>query len=197
MNLKVLIIDNYDSFVYNLYQYVGELSSRVLVKRNKISVGDIRKLSPDAIIISPGPGEPKNAGNTVKIIENFCEEIPMLGVCLGHQAIAYAFGAEIVRAKRVMHGKTSKILHDGKRIYKGMKNPFIATRYHSLIVSEETLPKEIEVVSRSMEDDEIMGIRHKKYLIEGVQFHPESILTSNGKVIIRNFLELVENSTKN
>ena len=197
MNLKVLIIDNYDSFVYNLYQYVGELSSRVLVKRNKISVGDIRKLSPDAIIISPGPGEPKNAGNTVKIIENFCEEIPMLGVCLGHQAIAYAFGAEIVRAKRVMHGKTSKILHDGKRIYKGMKNPFIATRYHSLIVSEETLPTEIEVVSRSMEDDEIMGIRHKKYLIEGVQFHPESILTSNGKVIIRNFLELVENSTKN
>ncbi len=197
MNLKVLIIDNYDSFVYNLYQYVGELSSRVFVKRNKISVGDIRKLSPDAIIISPGPGEPKNAGNIVKIIENFCEEIPMLGVCLGHQAIAYAFGAEIVRAKRVMHGKTSKILHDGKRIYKGMKNPFIATRYHSLVVSEETLPKELEVVSRSMEDDEIMGIRHKKYLIEGVQFHPESILTSNGKVIIRNFLELVENSTKN
>ncbi len=194
---RILIIDNYDSFVFNLYQYVGELTTNVFVKRNKVCIKDIKKLDPDAIIISPGPGEPKNAGNTVKIIEEFYEDIPILGVCLGHQAIAYAFGAEIIRAKKVMHGKTSKIIHDGRRIYKGLKNPFTATRYHSLVVAEETLPEELIVVSRSLEDNEIMGIRHKNYLVEGVQFHPESILTSNGKIIIRNFLKLVEDSTKN
>ncbi len=197
MNIKVLIIDNYDSFVYNLYQYVGEMVTEVLVRRNKIGIGDVRKINPDAIIISPGPGEPRNAGNTVKIIEKFYEETPIFGVCLGHQAIAYAFGSKIVRAKKVMHGKTSRIIHDGKSIYVGMKNPFIATRYHSLVVAEETLPNELIVTSKSLEDDEIMGIRHREYLVEGVQFHPESILTSKGKTLIKNFLKLVENTTKN
>ncbi|MCX5726484.1 MAG: aminodeoxychorismate/anthranilate synthase component II [Candidatus Saganbacteria bacterium] len=186
----ILMIDNYDSFTYNLVQYLGELGADIKVARNdEISISDIKKLKPEKIIISPGPGYPKDAGISCNVIKAFAGKVPILGVCLGHQAIGYVFGGEIVRAKRLMHGKTSEIYHDGKTIFKGIKNPFTATRYHSLIVKRETLPKVLEI-SAWTKEKEIMGLRHKKFKVEGVQFHPESILTDAGKKILANFLRL-------
>jgi anthranilate synthase/aminodeoxychorismate synthase-like glutamine amidotransferase len=188
--MKVLIIDNIDSFVYNLYQYVGELGVEVVVKRNHISLDEVKDINPDKIIVSPGPGIPEDAGNSVEIIQSVGREVPILGVCLGHQAIALAFGGTVERASNLMHGKTSKIGHDGKSIYKGVENPFAATRYHSLAIKKENLPKDLEITATSLDDGIIMGVRHKRYIIEGVQFHPESILTNEGRKIIKNFLEL-------
>jgi len=187
--VRVLIIDNIDSFVYNLYQYVGELGAEVLVRRNDVSLEEVGKINPDAIIISPGPGTPEKAGNSVAIIRELGEAMPILGVCLGHQAIGVAYGGAVGRASNLMHGKTSEIKHDEKGIYRDIPNPFIATRYHSLAIVEETLPKELKITARSMDDGIIMGVRHRKHPVEGVQFHPESILTSQGKKMIRNFLE--------
>ena len=184
----ILFIDNYDSFVYNLVQYFGEIEPDIKVFRNdQITVKEIEKLSPKKIVISPGPGRPEAAGISVDIIKKLGGKIPILGVCLGHQAIAYAFGGKIVNAKNLMHGKTSEITHDGKTIFKGLPNPFTATRYHSLIVDRGSLPKDFEI-SAETKEGEIMGIRHKELPIEGVQFHPESILTEVGKQIVRNFL---------
>lgn len=187
--MKVLIIDNIDSFVYNLYQYVGELGADVVVRRNHITLNEVKKIAPDKIIISPGPGIPENAGSSIAVIKKFGEEIPILGVCLGHQAIGVAFGGTVARASNLMHGKTSEIEHDGKTIYRGVKNPFIGTRYHSLAIQKQNFPEELEI-SATSEDGIIMGVRHKRYAVEGVQFHPESILTSEGKKIIKNFLEM-------
>lgn len=186
----IIIIDNYDSFTYNLVQQIGTFDARLEVFRNdKISLDKIEKIMPDHIIISPGPCTPKEAGISNDIIKHFSGKIPILGVCLGHQCIAYTYGADVVRARRLMHGKTSMIHHDGKTIYKGLPNPFEATRYHSLIVRENTLPNCLEVTARA-DDDEIMGIRHKEYLLEGVQFHPESFLTEEGPKLLKNFLTL-------
>jgi anthranilate synthase/aminodeoxychorismate synthase-like glutamine amidotransferase len=182
------MIDNYDSFTYNLVQYIGELGFKVRVYRNdKITLSQIRKLKPSWIVISPGPCTPLQAGISNEVIKAFKSELPILGVCLGHQCIGYVFGAEIVRAERIMHGKTSLIYHDGKSIYQGIPNPFEATRYHSLIIKKDTLPPEF-TISAWTKQGEIMGIRHKKYPLEGVQFHPESILTKEGKKILKNFL---------
>ena len=186
----ILVIDNYDSFTYNLVQYLGELGANLVVHRNdKITIQEIKALCPQRIIISPGPGGPKDAGISCEVIKHFAESTPILGVCLGHQVIGYAFGAEIVRAPKIMHGKTSEIHHDGKTIFTGVKSPFTATRYHSLIVKRETLPDCFNISAWTSED-EIMGLRHKEYTIEGVQFHPESILTGEGKKILANFLKL-------
>ncbi|HLE25060.1 MAG TPA: aminodeoxychorismate/anthranilate synthase component II [Thermodesulfobacteriota bacterium] len=188
----ILMIDNYDSFTYNLVHYLGELGEKVLVFRNdKITIEDVGKLNPDMVVISPGPCTPKEAGISVDLIKEFAGRIPILGVCLGHQSIGYAFGGNIVRAKRLLHGKTSQIYHDGKRIYEGVPTPFEATRYHSLLVEGSSLPDELEVTAWTNED-EIMGIRHKEYLIEGVQFHPESILTKHGKDLLRNFIRIAK-----
>jgi anthranilate synthase/aminodeoxychorismate synthase-like glutamine amidotransferase len=187
----IIMIDNYDSFTYNLVQYLAQMGQEVLVYRNdEISVEEIRALSPDALFLSPGPCSPKEAGITVDVIRELYSTMPIMGVCLGHQAIAYAFGAEVVRADRIMHGKTSEIINDGKTIFKGLPNPFTAGRYHSLIVKRDSLPDCLEV-SAQTEQGEIMGIRRKDRPVEGVQFHPESILTPNGKRIIRNFLEMI------
>ncbi len=184
----ILMIDNYDSFTYNLVQYVGELGAETIVYRNdQITIEEIEKISPSHIIISPGPGKPENAGISNDVIKNFYKKIPILGVCLGHQCIGFSFGGKVVRAPRMMHGKTSEIYHDGLGIYKNLPNPFIATRYHSLIV-DQPLPKELIKTSETKEG-ELMGIRHKKYPLEGVQFHPESILTLEGKNLLKNFLE--------
>ncbi|HQU32001.1 MAG: aminodeoxychorismate/anthranilate synthase component II [Planctomycetia bacterium] len=186
----ILIIDNYDSFTYNLVQQIGAFGAKMEVFRNdKVSLDEIEGKRPDHIIISPGPCTPKEAGISNDIIKHFTGKIPILGVCLGHQCIAYSYGAEVVRARRLMHGKTSMIKHDGKTIYKGLSNPFEATRYHSLIVKEDTLPDCIEVTARA-DDDEVMGIRHKEYPLEGVQFHPESFLTAEGPKLLKNFLAL-------
>ena len=188
----ILMIDNYDSFTYNLVHYLGELGEKVLVFRNdKITIEDVGKLNPDMVVISPGPCTPKEAGISVDLIKEFTGRIPILGVCLGHQSIGYAFGGNIVRAKRLLHGKTSQIYHDGKSIYEGVPTPFEATRYHSLLVEGSSLPDELEVTAWTNED-EIMGIRHKEYLIEGVQFHPESILTKHGKDLLRNFIRIAK-----
>lgn len=189
---EVLIIDNFDSFVYNLYQYVGELGATVTVKRNNVSLLEIEKAAPERIIISPGPGRPEDAGISVEAIRRFGGKIPILGVCLGHQAVGSAFGADIVRARTLLHGKTSMIGHDGKGIFQRVKNPFIATRYHSLVIDESTLPKELEITAKTEDNGTIMGVRHKKLPVYGVQFHPESILTAEGKKIIKNFLEMGE-----
>lgn len=184
------MIDNYDSFTYNLVQYLGELGGDLQVYRNdKINLKEIEKLNPDSIIISPGPGEPKDAGISKAVIKHFAGKIPILGVCLGEQSIAEVFGGKVIRAPRLMHGKTSEIKHDGKTIFKGLPNPFTATRYHSLIVDKQSLPDCLEI-SAATDQDEIMGIRHKKFILEGVQFHPESILTSSGKQLLANFLSL-------
>ncbi len=188
----ILMIDNYDSFTYNLVHYLGELGERVLVFRNdKITLEEVGKLNPDMVVVSPGPCTPKEAGISVDLIKEFSGRLPILGVCLGHQSIGYAFGGNIVRAERLLHGKTSMIYHDGKGIYEGVPNPFEATRYHSLLVERESLPDELEVTAWT-DKDEIMGIRHKEYLIEGVQFHPESILTKHGKDLLRNFIRMVK-----
>ncbi len=191
--MRVLILDNYDSFVYNLAQYAGEIVDEVLVKRNDtVELNDVRQLSPDRIIISPGPGNPSDKryfGSCEDILRNLSPEVPTLGVCLGHQGIVSAFGGRIVRAKKVRHGKTSPIRHDGKGVFRGIENPFEATRYHSLVADRRTLPRSLEVTAESLDDHEIMGVRHREFPIEGVQFHPESILTSPGRRMIENFLE--------
>lgn len=184
------MIDNYDSFTYNLVQYLGELGEDIRVYRNnKITVGEIEALRPDRIVISPGPCTPNEAGISVDVIRYFAGKIPVLGVCLGHQAIGAAFGGEIVRAPRLMHGKTSMIYHDGKEVFQGLPNPFEATRYHSLLIKRETLPECLQITAWT-DVGEIMGVRHKEFLVEGVQFHPESILTRVGKSLLKNFLRL-------
>lgn len=191
--MKVLILDNYDSFVYNLAQYVGEIANNVIVRRNdEIDVAGVNELSPDRIIISPGPGTPTDTryfGTCTTILREVSNETPTLGVCLGHQGIVHAFGGTIVRARRLRHGKTSPIRHDGKGVLRGVRSPFGATRYHSLVAERKSLPKELEVTAQATDDNEIMGVRHREFPIEGVQFHPESILTIPGHQIIENFLE--------
>jgi anthranilate synthase/aminodeoxychorismate synthase-like glutamine amidotransferase len=186
--MKLLMIDNYDSFTYNLVQYLGELGVEVIVKRNDaIDVAGARALKPDAIVISPGPCTPTEAGVSVPILRELAGELPMLGVCLGHQCIGEAFGGKVVRASRLMHGKTSPVVHDGRTIFAGLDNPFEAMRYHSLLVEPASIPKSMEVSARTAEG-EIMGLRHRQHRIEGVQFHPESIGTPAGKDLLRNFL---------
>ena len=186
----LLMIDNYDSFTYNLVQYLGEIGEDIKVFRNdRVTIKDIEELNPERIVISPGPCTPKEAGVSVDVIKYFAGKVPILGVCLGHQAIGAAFGGDIIRAPRLMHGKTSMIYHDGKTIYEGLPNPFEATRYHSLIIKKETLPSCLEITAWT-DKDEIMGVRHKEFIVEGVQFHPESILTKVGKTLLKNFLGL-------
>lgn len=190
------MIDNYDSFTYNLVHYLAELGEVVVVHRNdKIELEDIGKLDPDMMVVSPGPCTPKEAGISVDAIKEFAGRMPILGVCLGHQSVAYAYGAEIVRADRLLHGKTSEIHHDGKGIYKNIPDPFEATRYHSLLVNKKTLPDCLEITAWT-DQDEIMGIRHKEHLIEAVQFHPESILTKHGKDLLKNFITIAKNSKR-
>ena len=184
----ILVIDNYDSFTYNLVQYLGELGADVKVARNdKLTIPEIDCLAPSQLLISPGPCTPKEAGISVDVIQHFAGNIPLFGVCLGHQSLAYAFGGQIVQADRLMHGKTSMVHHDGNTIFKGLPNPFEATRYHSLIVKRETLPPDFEVSAETVQG-EIMGLRHLPTGAEGVQFHPESILTRVGKDLLKNFL---------
>lgn len=184
----ILLLDNYDSFTYNLYQYLCELGADVTVLRNDaVTVHDVRAMQPERIVISPGPSTPRKAGISVDLLQELAGQVPILGVCLGHQAIGAAFGADVVRASLVMHGKTSEVTHDGRGIFAGLPNPFTATRYHSLIVDEATLPDDLEVTARS-EDGIIMGLRHRHCEIYGVQFHPESILTTGGHQILSNFL---------
>ena len=185
----LLVIDNYDSFTYNLVQYLGELGQEVRVIRNdELAAGDIAGLAPSHIVISPGPCTPNEAGISLEVIAAYAGRIPILGVCLGHQAIGQAFGGRIVRAARVMHGKTSPIFHDGKGVFTGLPNPFEATRYHSLLIERESVPDALEVTARTAEG-EIMGVRHKTLGVEGVQFHPESFLTTAGKDLLRNFID--------
>ena len=186
----ILMIDNYDSFTYNLVQYLGELGQTLKVFRNdRISIEKIKKLHPKRIIISPGPGRPKDAGISSKLIREFAGKIPILGVCLGHQCIGEVFGGKIVQSKRIMHGKTSLIYHNKETIFRGIKNPFIGTRYHSLIVERKTFPKSLEIIAW-IKNKEIMGLKHKDLPVWGVQFHPESILTKEGKKILSNFLKI-------
>jgi anthranilate synthase/aminodeoxychorismate synthase-like glutamine amidotransferase len=192
----ILVLDNYDSFTYNLVQYLAELGAKVEVRRNdQVTVAGVAALRPERILISPGPCTPQEAGISVELIRKFAGKVPILGVCLGHQAIGAAFGGTVVRAKKLMHGKTSRIEHDGKTVFKGIDSPMTATRYHSLIVDESGLPSDLEVTARTYEGEAdgssiIMGLRHKRYPVEGVQFHPESILTTDGKKLIANFLAL-------
>jgi anthranilate synthase/aminodeoxychorismate synthase-like glutamine amidotransferase len=186
----LLIIDNYDSFTYNLVQYFGELGAEPVVKRNdEITVAEIGKMKPEAIVISPGPCTPKEAGISNDVIREIGPKLPVLGVCLGHQCIGYVFGADVVRAGRLMHGKTSPILHDHEGVFAGLPSPFEATRYHSLIIDPPTVPDSLVVNARTAEG-EIMGVRHREYPIHGVQFHPESILTRHGKELLKNFLTM-------
>ncbi len=192
----LLIIDNYDSFTYNVVQYLGELGADVQVYRNdKISISDIERLAPERLLISPGPCTPHEAGISVEAVRHFAGRLPLFGVCLGHQSLAFAFGGKIIRAERLMHGKTSMIHHDGQTLYQGLPNPFEATRYHSLIVDRDTLPKEFTVSAETVKG-EIMGIRHSDTGAEGVQFHPESILTTAGKDLFKNFLGMKKPITK-
>ncbi|MBI3910508.1 MAG: aminodeoxychorismate/anthranilate synthase component II [Armatimonadetes bacterium] len=184
----IVVIDNYDSFTYNLVQYLGEMGQEMRIFRNdQITVAEVAVLRPDRLIISPGPCTPKEAGVSVPLIRTLAGKVPILGVCLGHQSIGAAFGARIVRAPRLMHGKTSLIHHDGQSVYRGLPNPFEATRYHSLVIDPETLPEEL-VVTAQTDMGEIMGVRHRRYALEGVQFHPESVLTQCGKDLLRNFV---------
>jgi len=186
------MIDNYDSFTYNLVQYLSELGADVKVYRNdEITLEQVKELNPDAVVVSPGPCTPKEAGISVPLIKRFYREIPILGVCLGHQSIGYAFGGEVVRAKRLMHGKTSQITHTGEGIFEGLPSPFTAVRYHSLALKEDTLPPELKVVARS-EDGEVMAVMHERYPLYGVQFHPESVLSEYGYELLRNFLKKAE-----
>jgi anthranilate synthase/aminodeoxychorismate synthase-like glutamine amidotransferase len=190
----VFVLDNYDSFTYNLVQYLGELGAEVEVRRNdQVSVGEIEDLRPERIVISPGPCTPQEAGISIELIRHFAGKVPLLGVCLGHQAIGAAFGGQVVRAKNLMHGKTSQVEHDGKTIFRGLNSPMTATRYHSLIVAGDGLPKELEVSASTIDKDGtrvIMGLRHKNFPVEGVQFHPESVLTDEGKKLVKNFLSV-------
>ena len=184
----ILVVDNYDSFTYNLVQYLGELGAKLEVVRNDaLDVDGVARLAPERIVISPGPGNPDQAGVSLDVIRRLGPSTPILGVCLGHQAIGQAFGATVARARAQMHGKTSEIRHDGRGVFTGLPNPFVATRYHSLIVLADTVPDELEITARA-EDGEIMGLRHRRHPIEGVQFHPESILTVEGKRLLGNFL---------
>jgi para-aminobenzoate synthetase component II len=184
----ILVIDNYDSFTYNLVQYLGEIGEEVIVRRNdEIDLAGVEALAPDHILISPGPCTPNEAGISLSLIDHFKGKTPIFGVCLGHQSIGQAFGGDVIRAERLMHGKTSEIFHDGQTLFEGLPSPFTATRYHSLIVKTETLPDCLEVSARTAEG-EIMALRHKEYPIEGVQFHPESIITDHGHQMLRNFL---------
>ena len=186
----ILMIDNYDSFTYNLVQYLGEMGEELQVYRNdKITVDEIERLKPGRIVISPGPCSPKEAGISVDTVKHFAGKVPILGVCLGHQSIGYAFGGNIVRADRLMHGKTSMIQHDGKGVFAGLPNPFEATRYHSLVIERSSMPSCLEI-SAETDIGEVMGVRHKEFAIEGVQFHPESILTQDGKDLLRNFVKM-------
>jgi anthranilate synthase/aminodeoxychorismate synthase-like glutamine amidotransferase len=185
----ILLIDNYDSFTYNLYHYLGELGATVKVFRNdKVTLEEIESMKPEKIVISPGPCTPKEAGISCKVILRFAKETPILGVCLGHQCIGAAFGGEVVRAPSIMHGKLSEVNHDSQTIFRSLKNPFRAMRYHSLVIDPERLPAEL-VISAATSDNVIMGVRHKKFPVEGVQFHPESILTDEGKTLLKNFLD--------
>ncbi len=193
----ILMIDNYDSFTYNLVQYLGELGADIQVYRNDIiGLKEIRDMKPEKIVISPGPCTPEKAGISKEVVIEFTGKIPILGVCLGCQSIAEAFGARIVKAPRLMHGKTSWVHHDGKSVYDGLPNPFEATRYHSLIIDRESLPPDFEITSET-DQKEIMGIRHKEHFLEGVQFHPESILTKHGKDLLKNFLDLTDRTYRN
>lgn len=191
--MKVLVIDNYDSFVYNLVQYIGELGAETKIYRNdQVTLDQVGELKADRIVISPGPGTPEDEryfGICKRILQQVSPKTPTLGVCLGHQGIIYAFGGKVVCAKRLMHGKTSKIKHDGLGIFKGVRNPFLATRYHSLVGERYSIPSVLKVTAESLDDGEVMGVRHVEYPIEGVQFHPESILCADGKLIIKNFLD--------
>jgi len=185
----VLLLDNYDSFTFNLAQYLGELGAPPLVKRNdEISLDEIGTMQPDHIVISPGPGRPEDAGISVELIKRFGSTIPVLGVCLGHQSIGVAFGGQVVRASQLMHGKTSSIQHDGRGVFRGVQQPFVAGRYHSLVVAEP-LPESLEMAART-DDGTIMGVRHRTFPVHGVQFHPESVLTGEGRQLLRNFLEM-------
>ncbi|HWZ82772.1 MAG TPA: aminodeoxychorismate/anthranilate synthase component II [Terriglobales bacterium] len=194
MTVVVFVLDNYDSFTYNLVQYIGELGAEVEVRRNdQVSVQEIETLQPERIVISPGPCTPLEAGISIDLIRHFAGKVPLLGVCLGHQAMGAAFGGQVVRAKNLMHGKTSQVEHDNKTIFRGLQSPMTATRYHSLIVAEDSLPKELEISAWTADQDGtrvIMGLRHKKYPVEGVQFHPESVLTAEGKKLVKNFLSV-------
>ncbi len=186
----VFVLDNYDSFTYNLVQYMGELGAEMTIRRNdEVTIEDVEALRPERILLSPGPCTPQEAGISIPLIQHFAGKVPILGVCLGHQAIGAAFGGDVVSAPRLMHGKTSSVSHDGRTIFSGIATPMTCTRYHSLIVAEEGLPADLEVSARTS-DGTIMGLRHRRFPIEGVQFHPESVLTSDGKRLIQNFLEL-------
>jgi anthranilate synthase/aminodeoxychorismate synthase-like glutamine amidotransferase len=190
----VFVLDNYDSFTYNLVQYLGELGAEVVVRRNdKVTVAEVEAMHPERILLSPGPCTPQEAGISIELVRHFAGKVPVLGVCLGHQAIGAAFGGEIVRAPKVMHGKTSQVQHDGKTIFNGLPSPMTATRYHSLIVQEKGLPEALEIRAYATENGGsrvIMGLRHKQFPVEGVQFHPESVLTGEGKKLIGNFLRM-------
>jgi len=187
--MKILVIDNYDSFVYNLAQYLGEMGGEIEVFRNdRISLEDVKAMNPSAIVISPGPGRPEEAGICVELIKHFAGQIPILGVCLGHQAIGYAFGGKIVKAKRLMHGKTCLIHHTGESVFAGLPSPFQGARYHSLAIKGDSLPSSLELLAWA-EDGEVMAVKHRDFYILGLQFHPESIATKYGKEILRNFLE--------
>ena len=190
----IFVLDNYDSFTYNLVQYLGELGAEVEVRRNdQVTVDEIEALRPERIVISPGPCTPQDAGISIELIRRLAGKVPLLGVCLGHQAIGAAFGGKVVRAKNLMHGKTSQVEHDGATVFRGLPSPITATRYHSLVVSERGLPHELKISAHTVERDgssTIMGLRHRQYPVEGVQFHPESVLTEKGKQIIANFLAL-------
>lgn len=195
--MMVFVLDNYDSFTYNLVQYMGELGAELTVRRNdELTVQEIAALEPDRIVLSPGPCTPFEAGISIPLIQHFAGKLPILGVCLGHQAIGAAFGGKVVRAPRLMHGKTSEVEHDGKTIFTGIQSPMSCTRYHSLIVAEEGLPDDLTVTARVQTDEDgsgkrtIMGLRHRRFPIEGVQFHPESVLTADGKRLIQNFLSM-------
>ncbi len=187
----VLVIDNYDSFTYNLVQYLGELGADIRVRRNnEVTVGEIEAMAPDQILVSPGPGRPETAGVSVDVIRHFGPSTPVLGVCLGHQAIGVVYGGTVCRAASPMHGKTSTVVHDGRGLFRGITEPFTAGRYHSLIISATDVPAELEVAARTEEDGTIMAVRHRAYPVHGVQFHPESVLTEEGRRILRNFLDL-------